>query len=93
LKIIQTKHFGRQKKKLNAHQIRDLDKAILTLIENPEAGEQKRGDLSTIRVYKFRLLGQLCLLAYTYEPDGKSLCLYAVGPHENFYRDLKRSID
>lgn len=92
MKIQQTKHFGRQKKKLNAQQIRELDKAVLFLMEHPEAGEQKRGDLSPIRVYKFRLQGQECLLAYCYALEAQSLCLYAVGPHENFYRDLKRGL-
>lgn len=93
MKIQQTNHFSRQKKKLNAHQIRELDKAVKYLAEQPESGEQKRGDLSQIRVYKFRMLGQLCLLAYVYEPPMQSICLFAVGPHENFYRDLKRTMD
>jgi hypothetical protein len=31
---------------------------------------------------------QLCLLAYTVSSD--VITLIAVGPHENFYRDLKR---
>jgi mRNA interferase RelE/StbE len=93
LKILQTKHFARQKKKLNAHQIRELDKAVSEVAEDPEVGEQKRGDLSAVRVHKFRIMGQLCLLAYSYSKDNQTICLYAVGPHENFYRDLKRTMD
>jgi len=93
LKIKQSNHFGRQKKKLNAHQLRELDGSVMELMKNPEAGEQKRGDLASIRVYKFRMLGQLCLLAYSYSQEIDQIVLHAVGPHENFYRDLKRIID
>ncbi|WP_153110910.1 type II toxin-antitoxin system RelE/ParE family toxin [Propionivibrio limicola] len=40
-------------------------------------------------VYKFRMVHQLCLLFYRLLEEG-SLKLLTVGPHENFYRDLKR---
>ncbi len=43
MKIKQSNHFGRQKKKLNAHQLRDLDESVMELMKNPEVGEQKRG--------------------------------------------------
>jgi hypothetical protein len=40
------------------------------------------------RVYKFKANRRVFLLAYTIEGD--SVVLFQVGPHENFYRDLKR---
>ncbi len=39
--------------------------------------------------YKFRLANQLCLLSYRVL-DEETLKLLTEGPHENFYRDLKR---
>ena len=51
--------------------------------------EAKVGDLLGIRVHKFRLSNQLCMLAYRIL-DKDSLKLLVFGPHENFYRDLKR---
>jgi len=42
-----------------------------------------------VRVYKFRMESLLCLLAYRILDEG-TLKLLMVGPHENFYRDLKQ---
>ena len=59
--------------------------------ENPAIGERKRGDLADLFVYKFRSQNQLYLLGYTVDAEVRLVYLEAVGPHENFYRDLKRS--
>ncbi|MBU0801066.1 MAG: type II toxin-antitoxin system RelE/ParE family toxin, partial [Alphaproteobacteria bacterium] len=53
-------------------------------------GEAKVGDLAGVSVYKFKMTGQLTLLAYSYAGETITLTLLAVGPHENFYRDLKK---
>jgi hypothetical protein len=53
-------------------------------------GERKKGDLGQLWVYKFRSQGQLYLLGYTREDTVRLIYLEALGPHENFYRDLKR---
>lgn len=42
-----------------------------------------------MQIYKFRMGNLQCLLAYR-TLDGNTLKLLTVGPHENFYRDLKR---
>jgi mRNA-degrading endonuclease YafQ of YafQ-DinJ toxin-antitoxin module len=86
--VQQTTLFGKQKKKLHANQVEALDKVIRAILKNPLIGEQKRGDLSSVRVYKFTMISQECLLAY--ETHKKQLILLAFGVHENFYRDLKR---
>ena len=90
IKIYQTHLFEKQKKKLKKNQVKDLDKAIKSLIENPRLGQQKTGDLSKVWVYKFSIVNQQYLLAYLW--DEKSRTLIALGVHENFYRDLKKSI-
>ena len=46
------------------------------------------GDLAGVQVYKFRMGHLLCLLAYRVL-EANTLKLLMVGPHENFYRDLK----
>lgn len=70
-----------------------MNAAIQAIINNPAIGEQKHGDLSWLKVYKFKLLGTLTLIGYSLDKDsnGKNaaLSLIAFGPHENFYRDLK----
>lgn len=90
IKIYQTRFFRNQKKKLKKNQINDLDKAIKSIMENPNIGQQKTGYLSKVWVYKFSMVKQQYLLAYLW--DEKSRTLINLGVHENFYRDLKRSI-
>jgi len=81
--------FGRVVKKIHASAKQDLDEAVKELLKNPEAGDLKKGDLAGISVFKFRMVKQLTLLAYTYDESDDCLTLLALGPHENFYRDLK----
>lgn len=89
--VQQTRRFARVYKKLtNATLIADTDTAVATVADNPDVGERKKGDLSQLWVHKFRSQGQLYLLGYTREDTVRLVYLEALGPHENFYRDLKR---
>ncbi len=58
------------------------------ILENPGIGELKKGDLAGFRVHKFPMNRQLTLMAYKAADD--FIVLYQVGPHENFYNNLKR---
>jgi len=87
----QTRRFARAYKKLHNNVAGDVDVAAAAVAENPFVGERKMGDLANLYVYKFRSQGQLYLLGYTVDEDIRLVYLEAVGPHENFYRDLKRS--
>jgi mRNA-degrading endonuclease RelE of RelBE toxin-antitoxin system len=89
--IIQSPLFARKKKKLHKNQIKDLDNAVRKIVQNPEIGNLKIGDLSGVRVYKFRSNNILFLLAY--EIIDNTLYLYTFGSHDNFYRNLKKYID
>lgn len=90
-KVVQTRRFVRVYKKLTQISlIADTDAAVQTVAENPDVGERKKGDLGRLWVYKFRSQGQLYLLGYTREDTVRLIYLEALGPHENFYRDLKR---
>ena len=88
--IRQTRRFARTYKKLHDNVVADVDVAVEAVAQNPDIGEQKKGDLAALWVYKFRCLGQLYLLGYTRDNVVQLVYLEAVGPHENFYRDLKR---
>lgn len=90
MQIIQTKRFERVYKKLHENQLSDVNQAIKEIIENPQIGEQKKGDLAEIMVYKFKMVNQLTLLAYSYDNEKIILTFIALGTHENFYRDIKR---
>lgn len=89
-RVLQTPSFKEAAKKLHKHQKADLDAAVKELIENPLLGEQKRGDLAFLRVYKFKMVKQLTLLGYSYEDGSVVLELLTFGSHENFYRDAKK---
>ena len=90
MKVVQTLMFSKAVKKLRKNQKTDLDNAIKAVMKNPEIGESKVGDLAGVSVYKFKMVKQLTLLAYSYEDQTITLTLLALGSHENFYRDLKR---
>ena len=92
IRLLVTPSFVRATKKLHRPQKEDLDEALRAISADPTIGEAKVGDLLGIRVYKFRLSNQLCLLAYRIL-DRESIKLLTFGPHENFYRDLKRQGD
>lgn len=89
MRILVTPTFERAVKKLHRLQKADLDAAVRVVAADTGIGEAKAGDLNGIRVYKFRLSNQLCLLSYRIV-DHETIKLLTVGPHENFYRDLKR---
>lgn len=60
----------------------------IQIVQNPKIGEEKKGELSGVFVYKFKIHHQEFLLAYEWNPAER--ILLAMGVHENFYRDLKR---
>jgi len=90
MRILVTPTFERTVKKLHRQQKTELDEAVRTIASQPETGEAKVGDLVGVQVYKFRMGNMLCLLAYRIL-DENTIKLLMVGPHENFYRDLKRT--
>ena len=87
----QTRRFARAYKKLHDNVAADVDEATRVVAADPTLGERKKGDLSELFVYKFRSQNQLYLLGYTIDDEIRLIYLEAVGPHENFYRDFKRS--
>lgn len=89
MRLLLTASFIKAIKKLHPQQKHDLDNALKEIGEDPAIGEAKLGDLLGVRVFKFRLSQQQCLLAYRIL-DEDSVKLLTFGPHENFYRHLKR---
>jgi mRNA-degrading endonuclease RelE of RelBE toxin-antitoxin system len=90
MRILVTPTFERTVKKLHRQQKAALDEAVRTIARQPKAGEPKVGDLTGVQVHKFRMGNLLYLMAYRVL-DENTLKLLMVGPHENFYHDLKRT--
>ncbi len=90
--ILQTPTFKKAVKKLQPNQKHDLDTAVKLLVQEPMIGEQKKGDLAVLRVHKFKMNKQLTLLGYSFNDGALTLESMALGSHENFYRDIKRTL-
>jgi len=82
--------FNRSAKKLPTALRAEVERQVDIICANPLSGEQKRSDLRGVFVHKFRLAGQLYLIAYLVDERDEAVTLLALGGHENFYRDLKR---
>ena len=67
-----------------------VDNEIDNIIENPEIGTQKKGDLSYLWVHKFKLNSQEILLGYSWLDNKIELYLLNLGSHENFYKEMKK---
>ncbi|MBU3574812.1 type II toxin-antitoxin system RelE/ParE family toxin [Polynucleobacter sp. UK-Mo-2m-Kol15] len=70
---------------------------VAEVCDNPRIGQKKAGDLQGVFVYKFRFNTQEYLMAYQFdylagviEITWIEFC--QIGPHENFYTQLKKSI-
>jgi mRNA-degrading endonuclease RelE of RelBE toxin-antitoxin system len=90
MKIFQMPKFKKFAKKLPRHLQQVLLDAVEDVISQTDLGELKKGDLSDFRVHKFTMDRKLILLAY--KVDSESLTFYQAGPHENFYKNLKKYI-
>lgn len=88
MRLLVTPTFERTVKKLHRLLKAELDEAVRAIASAPEIGEAKVGDLAGVQVYNFKMINQLCLLAYRVL-DPQTIKLLMVGPHENFYRDLR----
>lgn len=87
-RVFQSPLFERKKKRLTKGESNVLDEEIRRISKMPEMGDGKKGDLTGVFVHKFKVREKLFLLAYEF--DVNEVILLSIGPHENFYRDLKR---
>lgn len=88
MNIYQSRSFETKVKKMSNSEKDTLDREIRRIAENLGIGEEKKGDLRGVFVHKFKLKTIQYLLAY--RKFGSDLELLMIGPHENYYRDLKQ---
>jgi mRNA-degrading endonuclease RelE of RelBE toxin-antitoxin system len=87
MKILQSRSFERKVKKFTKREKNKLDEQIRKIMDDPFIGSEKKGDLRGVYVYKFKLQAVQYLMAYRFV--GEDLELVMIGPHENYYRDLR----
>ncbi len=90
MKIKQTYSFKRKAKKFREKEKKILDTQIQIILNNPDIGHRKRGDLRDVYVYKFKIYAVQYLISYRFVAGDLELIM--IGPHENYYRDLKNYI-
>ncbi|MBU2054352.1 MAG: type II toxin-antitoxin system RelE/ParE family toxin [Proteobacteria bacterium] len=88
MRIYQSRSFEKKVKKMSKPEKDSLDREIRSIADDPSVGEEKKGDLRGVFVHKFKLNTTQYLLAY--RKVGEDLELLMIGPHENYYRDLKQ---
>jgi mRNA-degrading endonuclease RelE of RelBE toxin-antitoxin system len=86
-KILVSPLFGRKVKKLKKNEKKRLDEEVSKIQGDPSLGQEKKGDLQGVKVYKFKMNNMQILLAY--EASENEILLLTFGSHENYYRDLK----
>ncbi len=87
MRMIQSRSFERKVKRFSEQEKRILDRQIKEIQENPTIGDEKKGDLRGVFIHKFKIQTIQYLLSYRLVD--KDLELIMIGPHENYYRDLK----
>jgi len=65
-----------------------IEDEVERIVQNPELGVLKKGDLANFRVHKFFYQKKTFLISY--RPWESEIVFYTLGGHENFYRALKR---
>jgi len=87
MKVYQSSSFAKTIKKFEKNQKLELDTEIKKIIQDPSIGSEKKGDLRGVFVHKLKIQSSLYLLSY--RMLGENIELIMIGPHENYYRDLK----
>ncbi len=84
IEVRQTKVFKKVYKRLSESQQDQVDVEIDKIIDDPDIGTRKKGDLSHMWVHKFKLNNAQILLGYSWNEGELIITLMNVGPHENF---------
>jgi len=95
LKIHSTTSFSRIVKKMHNKDKKVVDDAVNFITSDVACGEEKKGDLTGVFVYRFKLNKQEVLLAYKLElskHNPEEVILLALGSRENFYEYLKNEV-
>jgi mRNA interferase RelE/StbE len=88
MKVYQSRSFEKKVKRFSSTEKTVLDQEIEKIMQDPSVGEEKKGDLRGIYVHKYKAKTIQYLLSY--RMVGNDMELIMIGPHENYYRDLKR---
>jgi mRNA-degrading endonuclease RelE of RelBE toxin-antitoxin system len=89
MRVVQSRSFAKRVKRFRKQEKQVLDHQVRAILNNPKIGQEKRGALRGVFVHKFKINTTQYLLAYRIK-ENEILELIMIGPHENYYRDLKK---
>ena len=87
MRVLQSRSFAKKTKRFTKKQKTILDKQIKRILDDSNIGQEKKGGLRGVHVHKFKIESIQYLLSYRFDKD--KLELIMLGPHENYYRNLK----
>lgn len=90
MKIFQSRSFQNKVKKLGKEEKKALDEEIRKITKDLTLGVEKKGGLRGIFVHKFKIRSTVYLLSY--RSKNNYIELIMLGPHENYYKDLKNYV-
>lgn len=82
-KIVQAKTFEKAIRKAHPNEKKAIDKVVRKIMDAPEIGDRKKGNLAGVYTQTFGLHGAQFRLAYRFDAD--TIELISFGPRENFY--------
>lgn len=85
-----TPRFNKLFKKFFPKEQKNIKDAIHKIAGNLLTGKPKKGPLKGIRVFKFQSKKKLILLSYKPDHKKKTVTMYALGSHENYYAKLAK---
>ena len=85
MELIETSKFKKLRKKIREQKEREaLKAAVMSVIENPEAGKKLKGEFRDLRSLAYSVKGQGRRLIYKVKEN--ALVLFSFGPREGIYR-------
>ena len=90
IEVYQTNRYLKKFKSLTPPAQEGVDDEVEKVIDDPEIGERKKGDLSHLWVHKFYIEKQEYLLGYSWIEEKLEIYLLQLGTHENYYSEQKR---
>lgn len=93
--VIPTKRVLKYLKKIKNRQLKKsfTDAIYDTIANDPYVGNEKQGDLSSYFAYGFKYDRVDYRIAYTINDNDEIVIVVLAGPHENFYKELKKIVN
>jgi len=81
IQIYESRRFEKSVSKLTQSRLKIVEDEIDKIIEDPEIGDLKKGDLLYLRVHEFRMGDQQMLLGYSWLDAKIEIYLLHLGTH------------